>query len=88
MFALAGDVGSVALFGRGAGFGNDEAGAVVDGCRLLEGTMCNIIFRVGLPIPLANMLPFWKAFLNSSMLMPSSSMTSMAGRPEKRREKR
>lgn len=35
MFALAGDVCSVALFGRGAGFGDDEAGAVVDGCSAL-----------------------------------------------------
>lgn len=39
-------------------------------------------------MPLANMLPFWNASLKTSMLMPSSSMTSLAGRPENSREKR
>jgi len=41
-----------------------------------------------LPMPLANMLPLVKAFLNSSMLIPSSSITSFAGRPENNRLKR
>lgn len=41
-----------------------------------------------LPIPLANILPFSNASLNTAMLMPSSSMTSSAGRPEKSLEKR
>ena len=34
-------------------------------------------------MPLANMLPFSNASLNSSIEIPSSSMTSFAGLPEK-----
>lgn len=37
-------------------------------------------------MPLANMFPFSKAALNCSMLIPSSSIRSFAGLPEKRRE--
>lgn len=91
-----GDICAVALGGGGALFGDEEGGAVVDGCGglLVMRGGCGLYafwwFGAGLdsPIPLANMLPFTKASLNSDMLMPSSSMTSFAGLPEKSLEKR
>lgn len=74
-------------------FGDEEGGAVVDGCGevlVTASIVCMGLLMVCLhsPIPLANMLPFTKASLNSAMLIPSSSMTSLAGLPEKSREKR
>jgi len=73
----------------GALFGDEEGGAVGYGWEVLS-VVGNTVLKgmLGLPIPLANMLPFTKASLNAAMLMPSSSMTSLAGLPEKSLEKR
>lgn len=79
---------AVALLGSRPLFGDDDRLAVVDGWAVRQlGRLENQCLWT-LPMPLANILPFSNASLNSAILIPSSSITSLAGRPENSLEKR